>query len=296
MALFNRTVLMSGAAFFNDTYAINAHMDAAVPVNVPQAAAELASIKLALEQAGTKVIQVSPPEYCQDGVYTANWALCRGESAVMSSLPNVRKKEEPYAEKVLIDLGKRIIKVPEGLKFSGQGDALPCGDLLFVGSEYRTDKKVHEFLSKTLGYWVIGLQTRPKRRLFGWGPRVINRQTGWPDSYYYDLDLALAILKPPAEGQKGLIAWCPEAFTRSSRRLLRELNDVDKIEVSRHEATKGLGCNLVSTGETVIMSAKAPELQAAIEERGLKTIVINAPELAKGGGYIRCTTLTLDNV
>jgi N-dimethylarginine dimethylaminohydrolase len=43
------------------------------------------------------------------------------------------------------------------------------------------------------------------------------------------------------------------------------------------------------------MSAHAPELQAAIESRGLRTITPQITELLKGGGYIRCTTLTLDN-
>jgi N-dimethylarginine dimethylaminohydrolase len=43
------------------------------------------------------------------------------------------------------------------------------------------------------------------------------------------------------------------------------------------------------------MSAHAPQLQAAIEAKGLRAITPEIQELAKGGGYIRCTTLTLDN-
>jgi N-dimethylarginine dimethylaminohydrolase len=75
---------------------------------------------------------------------------------------------------------------------------------------------------------------------------------------------------------------------------IREL-PMEKIEVSLKEATEGFACNLVSTGEAVVMSAHAPELQAAIEGRGLRTITPQITELLKGGGYIRCTTLTLDN-
>jgi N-dimethylarginine dimethylaminohydrolase len=58
---------------------------------------------------------------------------------------------------------------------------------------------------------------------------------------------------------------------------------------------EGFACNLVSTGETVVMSAHAPLLQSALELNGLKTITPEVSELGKGGGYIRCTTLTLDN-
>lgn len=295
MTKFNQTVLMSGADYFGDEFAINAYMDSYIPVDKDKAAAEHATIKSSLEEAGVKVIQVPPPKDCQDGVYTANWALCRGDKAVLSSLPNKRELEEPYAAETLKKLGKELIRPPEGLRFSGQGDALPCGNLLFVGSEYRTDLRAHDFISQTLDYQVIGLKTIPQRRWHGWGPRVINSTTGWPDSFYYDIDLALAVLRAPSGNKKGLIAWCPEAFTRQSRRLLKNLDSVEKIEVSRQEATKGFACNLVSTGQTVIMSDKAPKFQAELEKRGFKTITPEISELAKGGGYIRCTTLTLDN-
>ena len=122
------------------------------------------------------------------------------------------------------------------------------------------------------------------------GQPVINAVTGWPDSFFYDIDLALSIITPD------LIAWCPEAFTPASQVKIRSLDQVEKIEVSYEEATEGFACNLVSTGETVIMSDRAPELQAAIESYGLRTITPKISELAKGGGYIRCTTLTLDNI
>src|SRR4051794_29181867 len=115
----NQTVLMSGADYFSDSLAINPYMDASVPVDVAKATQEHDTIRQALEDAGVKVVQVSPPRDCQDGVYTANWALCRGNKAIMSRLPAGRQEEEPYAAKVLRDLGKEIITVPEGLKFSG---------------------------------------------------------------------------------------------------------------------------------------------------------------------------------
>lgn len=284
--LINQKVLMSGADYFNDGFAINAYMDDSVPVDVEQAIAEHLAIRHALEDAGVEVVQVKPPHGCQDGVYTANWGLCSGDTVVLSSLPNKRQDEEPYAADVLSQLGKRLVYVPSDLKFSGQGDALPCGDYLFVGSHYRTDPSVHQFLSRELGYRVVGLQTVPTTDKSG--KPIINPVTGWPDSFFYDLDLALAVLTPT------LIAWCPEAFRPESQAKIRAITDLEKIEVSYEEATKGFACNLVSTGETVIMSANAPLLTKAVEARGLKTITPAITELAKGGGYIRCTTLTLD--
>jgi N-dimethylarginine dimethylaminohydrolase len=286
MPKINTSVLMSGADYFSDQFAINAHMDSKVPIDLDKAKSEHAAIRQALEQAGIKVTQTPPPEGCQDGVYTANWALVRGNKALMSVLPNKRAAEMPYAQKVLQSLGKEIVKLPPGIKFSGQGDALPCGNRLFVGSGYRTDKEAWGYIKNILGYEVIGLHTVPKRNWLG--KAATNRETGWADSFFYDLDLGLAVIRPD------LIAFCPRAFAPKSRELLDSL-PIDKIRVSLSEAKYGYGCNLVSTGDTVVMSARAPKLKAAIEARGLKTITPDVTELGKGGGYIRCTTLTLDN-
>ncbi len=279
---------MSGADFFSDQQAINAYMDKKVGIDVTRATQEHAEVQHALENAGIKVVKVDPPPNCQDGVYTANWALVRGNKAVLSTLPNARKGEEPYAEKVLRDLGKEVVRVPNDIHFSGQGDALPCDNYLFAGSGYRTELPAHKFVAQQLGYKIIALQTVPKRGFFGHGKPVINKDSGWPDSFFYDIDLAIAVLRP------NLIAWCPNAFTPASQVKIRGLNNIEKIEVSYQEATKAFGCNLISSGEVVIMSSQAPKLKAAIEAHGLKTITPQITELGKGGGYIRCCTLTLD--
>lgn len=285
MAKINQTVLMSGVDYFA-VEELNPYSRKSEQPDLEKAHQEFESINNALESSGVTVIKVDPPVGCQDGIYTANWALVRGDRAIVSSLPNMRQNEEPYARRVLEDLGKEIITPP--YRFSGQGDALPCGNLLFAGQTYRTDPRMHSFIAEQLGFEVISLEAVPD--LDEAGNPVINSITGWPDSFFYDIDLAISVLTPE------LIAWCPEAFTPESQEKIRSLTQIDKIEVSLEEATKGFACNLVSTGETVVMSAHAAQLKAAIEAKGLTTITPEITELAKGGGYIRCTTLTLDNL
>jgi N-dimethylarginine dimethylaminohydrolase len=290
----NTKVLMSSAEFFDDNQAINPFMDKTIAVDREKAQAEHDVIRKSLEAAGIEVVGVPAPKDCQDGVYTANWALVRGDTAVMSTLPNARKGEEAYAEQVLRDFGLKTVKVPDEIHFSGQGDALPCGDLLFAGSGYRTQKEAHAFVAQTLGYTVVSLQTIPQRN---WLRRpVINKDSGWPDSFFYDIDLALSVLRNPSDDKKGLIAWCPEAFMPESREKLRHIENVDKIEVSFKEAKQAFACNLVSNGETVVMSSRAPQFRQALEAQGFTVVTPEISELAKGGGYIRCTTLTLSNV
>lgn len=291
MTLINRSVLMSDAAHFSAEQAINPYYDDQ-NVDLSKAISEHQSISKALSKAGISITSVPSPIHSQDGVYTANWALVRGNKAILARLPEVRKAEEAYAKQVLESLGKTVIEAPEGLKFSGQGDALACGNYLFCGQGYRSDEKAQAFAARELGYERIQLQTIPE--LGPDGLPMNNAISGWADSFFYDIDLALSIIKAPETNQKGLIAYCPEAFTPESQEILTQFDGVDKILVSIEEAMRSFACNLVSTGETVIMSAHAPLLKASLESHGLTVLTPEVAELAKGGGYIRCTTLTID--
>lgn len=286
----NATVLMSDACNFSTKQPINPYYISST-INCEKVIQEHEQIQTALSQAGIKIINVPSPTHCQDGVYTANWALINGNTAVLANLPNARQDEQMYAEKILTGLGKKVIHVPNSLKFSGQGDALPCGEYLFCGSGYRSDQAAQKIAADSLGYKRVQLQTIPL--INDDGRTMINAVSGWPDSYFYDIDLALAIIKPPKNQQKGLIAYCPQAFTPTSRKLLNNFSACDKIRVSIDEARGAFATNLVSTGKTVIMSADAPKLAAELRRYGLTTSSPIITELAKGGGYIRCVTLTL---
>ena len=291
MTLINHTVLMSDAQHFSAEQAINPYYDDQ-NIDLSRAIREHNAIAQALSEAGVTIVSVPSPVDSQDGVYTANWALVRGDKAILARLPDVRKAEEAYAKQVLEQLGKTVIETPKDLKFSGQGDALACGNYLFCGQGYRSDEAAQVFAAKELGYERIQLQTIPK--LDATGSPMNNAVSGWADSFFYDIDLALSIIKAPEGEQKGLIAYCPEAFVPESQLILASFDGVDKIEVSIDEATHAFAQNLVSTGETVVMSAHAPKLKAELEARGLTVLTPEVSELAKGGGYIRCTTLTLD--
>lgn len=292
MPLFNTHVLMSDTRAFSTDLAINPYYGD-VPPDLNQVKTEHATIKQLMEEAGITVTHVPAPLGSQDGAYTANWALIRGKKAVLSRLPDARKAEEAYAKQVLTGLGLEVIETPGNLRFSGQGDALPFGNFLFCGQGFRADIEAQIFAADFLGYTRIQLQTVPEYDE-QMNP-VINPTSGWPDSFFYDIDLALSILRPPSNGQKGLIAYCPEAFTPESQEILAGFDMAEKILIPLKEAIAGFAANLVSTGETVIMSDKAPVLAAEIRRHGLTVVTPEITELAKGGGYIRCTTLSFND-
>ena len=288
--MINSRVLMSDAHYFSNEQPINPyyHIES---IDLIVAQAEHTHIRDMLTHAGVEVVQVPSPVSSQDGVYTANWGLVRGDRAVLARLPKARQAEQPHAKEVLESLGIEVTELPEGLRFSGQGDALPCGDLLFCGSTYRSDTAAQEIVAETLGYRRLQLQTKPQ--LDDQGRPVINVASGWPDSFYYDIDLAISVLRGPENGEKGLIAYCPDAFVEESRQILEELTDVEKIIVSEAEARQAFACNLVSTGEAVVMSANAPVFTEQLVAYGFTLLHPEINELVKGGGYIRCSTLTL---
>lgn len=280
----NKHLLVSDANNFSVEQPINPYYGTE-KLDKIRAVREHNSVLELFRRANIKVTQVASPDNCQDGIYTANWALVRGQNAVLARLPNARKNEEDYAENVLRKLGKNVVRVPDNFKFSGQGDSLPVGKYLLAGSGFRSDPSAQSFAADHLGYELVQLQAIPT--LDKYGNPAINSVTGWPDSFFYDIDLAVAVIN------ENLIAYCPDALTEESNQKINAL-PVEKIIVSMEEAEKGFACNLVSTGETVIMSSKAPGLKNAIEAKGLKVLTTDITELSKGGGYIRCISLSVE--
>ena len=281
--MLNQKLMVSGADYFADTYEINPYYTKD-KINVEKAKAEHALILDCFKKAGIKLIKVAPPKNCQDGVYTANWGLVKDGIAVLSRLPKARKAEEAYAKKCLEKQGIKTVSVPGNYLFSGQGDSLRCGKYLIAGTGYRSDIEAQQFAAATLGLEPVLIHAKPQ--LNDDGSEHINPVTNHADSLWYDLDLAVSVIN------NRTIAYCPDALDEESNKKLQSLN-LDQILVDYEECTKGFANNLVSTGKHVIMSNKAPKLQAELEKRGLICLTPDVTELKKGGGYIRCASLWL---
>lgn len=282
--MINQKLLVSGADYFTDDYKINPYYTE-TKINREKAIAEHARIVECFREAGIEIIKVDPPKGCQDGVYTANWAIVKDGIAVMARLPEARKGEEAYARKKLEEQGIKTYLVPENYLYSGQGDSLRCGKYLFAGRGYRSDPEAQTFVADKLGLELIQVHANPQ--LNADGSIHINPATNHADSFWYDLDLAISII------DEHTIAYCPGALDEESNKKLEAIQDLDKIIVDYDECTKGFACNLVSTGKHVIMSADAPKLKSVLEARGLICITPEITELLKGGGYIRCISLWL---
>jgi N-dimethylarginine dimethylaminohydrolase len=281
---FNRRVLVSDARYL-EPKGINAfeHTD-----DQPDSAAAIAEHEGAVagfQQIGIQIERVPGPPDCQDGVFTANWGLTWNGRALLSRLPNARQGEEPHAEVALKHLGFETKRA--SVLFSGQGDAMIIGgERVLIGGGYRTDPTIATEVRDWLGLEPIMVPAKPKRH-FGFGPPVRNKVTGLWDSYYYDIDLAIGVIRPD------LIAVCLDALTREGRQAIARLKDVEVIPVDLHEARDNLATNLVSTGQAVVMVDNAPGLAAELRRRNLELILRPNHELKKSGGGFRCSALSL---
>ena len=267
----NTELLLSDATYFRVEYEINPYMDTALQPDARAAALEHEAIVHAHEAAGRRIRRIDAAWECPDMVYTANAAVVRGGRAVLGDPPAERKSEIPYFRDWLESDGMEVLEAPYA--FSGQGDALPCGELLLAGHGQRTDQRMHAVLAEYLEYdadEIVPLSTVSAR--------------------WYDLDLAVAVISSRT------LAYHPDALDDLSRRRLRSLRTdrgIDLIEVSAAEAAR-FALNLISDGSTVTMTSGAPQLAGNLRRRGFTVVELDTTELRKGGGGIRCTALTLD--
>jgi N-dimethylarginine dimethylaminohydrolase len=280
----NRRALVTDAKYLQPK-GINAHEHTSDRLDHAEAIREHEACVAAFKKIGMKVERFPSPPDCQDGVFTANWGLVWNGRALLSRLPNLREAEEPFAEEALQKLGFETKRA--SVLFSGQGDSLIIGgNKVLVGNGYRTNPAVVDEIRDWLGLEPIVVRAKPKRFL-GIGPAMKNRVTHLYDSYFYDLDIAVGVIRPD------LLAVCFNALTYAGREAIMSLPGVEIIPVDYYEARDALATNLVSNGETVVMSEAAPQLAAELEQRGLKLILLSNNELKKSGGGFRCSGLSL---
>ncbi|MDB5169959.1 MAG: hypothetical protein JWN82_355 [Candidatus Saccharibacteria bacterium] len=292
---FNRQVLMSGAEYMSNQLALNPYMDSSVPFDVKKAVQQHTGIWKALESIGIAVIKRDAPKDCQDGIFTANEGLLGvdNKTILIARLPKGREQETPYFDNIFRELDKTVLYLPNtDWFFSGQGDALRYGPYLLAGQQFRTapGPEVHAFIAEHLGYEVISLQA--KALLNDDGSRNMNDVTGLPNSEFYDIDYAIAPIRWPSATQKGLLVVCREALEPESLDKIIALPNTEIIWAPYDEATGVSACNLVATGEAVVMNAGAPVLEKALRKAGLHVVTTVNDELKKNGGSVRCTTLT----
>ena len=259
-----RRYLMCRPTYFAVDYAINPWMDPTQPVDVDRAVRQWEHLRDTYLRLGHIVDEIEPIPGLPDMVFAANGATVIDGIVYSAQFRYPERAAEAPA--YLNWLAKAGFTTYEAKQINeGEGDLLLAGDFLLAGTGFRTDLSAHAEAQEVFGRPVISLQLIDPR--------------------FYHLDTALTVLNG------NTIAYLPEAFSPSSRKVLAQLYP-DAIIASPADAA-AFGLNAVSDGRHVVMPERADGLARQYVERGFEPIQVDVSELLKAGGGPKCCTLEL---
>ncbi|MCW2805177.1 MAG: amidinotransferase [Propionibacteriaceae bacterium] len=257
--------------YFDVTYAINAWMDTAVPVDQGLAMRQWTGLVAAYRSHGHRVEELAPVKGLVDMVFAANGATVVDGLVLPARFATAQRRPEAEFHRAWHRSHRAALagaSVPEASAINeGEGDFAVLSDRILAGYGFRTSRHAHRELAALTGREVVSL-------------RLV-------DPRFYHLDVALTVLDDAA----GHIAYYPPAFTAAGRRTLRRLYP-DAIIATEADALL-LGLNCVSDGLHVFAPAGAGHLIGELGLAGYQPVPIDLSELAKSGGGIKCCTQEL---
>lgn len=262
-----RRYLMCRPTYFSVDYAINPWMDPTAPVDVDLAIRQWAALRDTYVELGHTVDEIAPVPGLPDMVFAANGATVV-EGVVYGALFRYpeRAAEAPAYLNWLAEAGFETHEAKHVNE--GQGDLLLTDRFLLAGTGFRTDLGAHAEAQEIFARPVITLQL--------------------VDPHFYHLDTAVTVLGGAN------IAYLPEAFTESSRRVLAQL--FPDAVIARSADAAVLGLNAVCDGRHVVMPVQARGLADQLTARGYVPVPVDLSELLKAGGGPKCCTLELGSM
>ena len=261
-----RRVLLCPPDHYGIEYEINPWMDRKRNAEPGLARAQWRGLQAKLQALGCQVEVLAPQPGLPDMVFTANAGLLVGRRFIRSNFRYPQRRgEETHFEQWFAGQHYEVIRLPEGLFFEGEGDALFCGETLFCGYRFRSDVRSHQCLGEVLGCLVISLELVKDR--------------------HYHLDTCFC----PLPG--GAAVWYPPAFDAYGQRAVRE-HIPDLVEVVPAEAER-FACNAVVLGPAIVLPEGCPKLAETLAARGYQLHSLPMSEFMKAGGACKCLTLLL---
>ncbi|MFB7668160.1 dimethylargininase [Kitasatospora sp. NPDC056138] len=262
-----RRLLMCAPHHFDVTYSINPWMAPEKPTDGSLALAQWERLRDLYRDLGHVVETVDPIPGLPDMVFAANGAtVVDGQVFGARFRSFERTAEGPAYLAWFRDNGFGDIYWPEHVN-EGEGDYLLAGRTLLAGTGFRTDRRSHAEAQDFFGVPVISLNL--------------------VDPRFYHLDTALAVLSDDE------VMYYPEAFSESSRKVLREL--FPNALLATEEDALVFGLNAFSDGRHVLLPQSAVHLIGELRQRGYEPIGVDLSELLKAGGSVKCCTLELRN-
>ena len=257
---------MCPPSYFGVRYEINPWMRVTDAPDGRLAARQWRALERAYEALGVEVVTLAPAPQQPDLVFTANAGLVYGDRFVVSRFRHPeRQGEEPHFHAWAEAAGFAVLERPAAQVVEGAGDALFCGDTLFLGHGFRTDAAVAPWLAQTLGVEVVPL-------------RLVDPRFYHLDTCFCPLDAHTALAAPAAFDAQG---WA-ELVSR-----------VPRLIPVPEEVAVTFACNAVRVGDVLLTSGPAGAMASLLAPTGLRPWTLDMNEFRKSGGAVRCLTLPL---
>jgi N-dimethylarginine dimethylaminohydrolase len=260
-----KRVLMCPPSHYDVTYSINPWMDPEKPTSRELAVTQWERLRTLYLDLGHTVELIEPAAGLPDMVFAANGATVLDGRVLGARFRHLeRTAEGPAYLRWFQDNGFSELLWPEHIN-EGEGDYLVAGRRILAGTGFRTDRRSHAEAQDFFGVPVISLTL--------------------VDPRYYHLDTAIAVLSDDE------VMYYPDAFSESSRKVLRELYPDAILATAADAAVFGL--NAFSDGRNVLLPQAADRLAGVLRERGFEPVGVDLSELLKAGGGVKCCTLEL---
>lgn len=227
------------------------------PVDVDLAVRQWQGYVDALHAAGWETFEVPPADDCPDSVFVEDTVVMYGSRAVITRPgADTRKPETAGTEAVLRDLGYDVVRIEAPGTLDG-GDVLKHGGTVWVGLGGRTNQEGIDQLTahlEPLGAHVVAV----------------------PVSKVLHLKTAVTALPDGTVVGYAPLVEHPDMWD--------SVLDVPEPEGS-HVVLLG--------GDTVLMSAAAPDTKKLFEEHGLDVVAVDISEFEKVEGGVTCLSVRL---
>lgn len=261
-----RKLLLCPPDHYGIEYEINPWMKRSQGAVLPMARAQWQGLYDQLRGLGCPIELLTPQPHLPDMVFTANAGLVAGNKFIRSNFryPE-RRGEEAHFEEWFAAKKYEIVRLPEGMFFEGEGDALFSGSTLFCGYRFRSDIRSHQFLGELLECLVVSVELVQDR--------------------FYHLDTCFC----PLPDESAL--WFPDAFDRYAQQAIRK--HVRRLIAVTPEEAGHFACNAVIWQREVVLPEDCPLLSAALSESGFNPHPLPMTEFLKAGGACKCLTLLM---
>ena len=263
-------LLMCAPKYFGVHYVINPWMEGHVNETFNGLATKQWNDLVTLVERNAMVSRLPSEPGLPDLVFTANAAVVRGETAVLSSfLHPERQGEEPHFRHWLETHGFKVHSLPRDVSFEGAGDALFDGtERLWFGHGVRSNLTAAPYLRR-----ILEVEVQPLALL---------------QTRFYHLDTCFCPL------QGGYLLYYPKAFDAESNAVIEKLVEQEfRLAVSDEDALH-FACNAINIGQAVILHQMSEKGKSWLQERNFEIFETPTTEFLKAGGSTKCLSLRLN--